>query len=219
MKKTYAFGFVCFPATPVRSGLHAVAGLGVFVLAGVLLVAIGCSEQTQVAQSDPHSHAHECVEGCSTDTPPWSREDLVVPDGIDASKYVLGSEPEGARNVIAVREAVQNDDDVVIQGRIGGESPWIENRAAFTIVDPSIDACSDIPGDDCPTPWDYCCRTDQLPQAMALVVLVDENDVPVPADTRALLDVKELSTVVVQGKAKRDNNGNLTVFAKGVYVK
>ena len=39
------------------------------------------------------------------------------------------------------------------------------------------------------------------------------------AGARQLLDVKELSTVVVAGKAQRDDAGNLTVLASGVYVK
>ncbi len=39
------------------------------------------------------------------------------------------------------------------------------------------------------------------------------------ADARELLKVKELSTVVVKGKAKRDDAGNLTILASGVYVK
>ena len=39
------------------------------------------------------------------------------------------------------------------------------------------------------------------------------------ADAKELLSVKELSTVVVKGKAKRDDAGNLTVHASGVYVK
>jgi hypothetical protein len=33
------------------------------------------------------------------------------------------------------------------------------------------------------------------------------------------LGAKELSTVVVKGKAKRDDAGNLTVLASGVYVR
>ena len=37
-------------------------------------------------------------------------------------------------------------------------------------------------------------------------------------DARELLKVKELSTVVIKGKAKRDADGNLTVLANGVYV-
>ncbi len=39
------------------------------------------------------------------------------------------------------------------------------------------------------------------------------------ADARELLKVKELSTVVIQGTARRDDAGNLTVLATGVYVK
>ena len=41
----------------------------------------------------------------------------------------------------------------------------------------------------------------------------------VKADAQALLDVKELSTIVVKGTAQRDDAGNLTVLAHRVYVK
>jgi len=41
----------------------------------------------------------------------------------------------------------------------------------------------------------------------------------VKADARGLLNVKEMSTVVVKGKAQRDEAGNLTILASGVYVK
>ena len=52
-----------------------------------------------------------------------------------------------------------------------------------------------------------------------MVKVVDENGSLVKADARELLKVKELSTVVVKGKAQRDEAGNLTVLASGVYVK
>ena len=52
-----------------------------------------------------------------------------------------------------------------------------------------------------------------------MIKVVDENGDPVQADARELLKVKELSTVVIKGKAKRDDAGNLTVLASGVYVK
>jgi hypothetical protein len=42
---------------------------------------------------------------------------------------------------------------------------------------------------------------------------------PVAADAKQLLGIKELSEVVVRGKAKRDGAGNLTVLADGVYVR
>jgi hypothetical protein len=121
--------------------------------------------------------------------------------------------------VIKVREESADADEVVIVGRIGGESPWIEDRAAFSIVDSSLRACSDIPGDACETPWDYCCETDKLPRATALVKVVDADGNLVKAGARELLNVNELSTVVVQGTAQRDDQGNLTVLARGVFVR
>ncbi len=52
-----------------------------------------------------------------------------------------------------------------------------------------------------------------------MVKVVDENGFPVKADARELLKVKELTTIVVKGKAIRDDAGNLTILASGVYVK
>jgi len=76
---------------------------------------------------------------------------------VDGSRYLLGSEPEGGAGVIKIRSQAKDQDDVVIVGRIGGsENPWVDGRAAFSIVDVSIKSCADIGSDDCPKPWDYC---------------------------------------------------------------
>lgn len=139
---------------------------------------------------------------------------------VDAARFLLSAEPEGAQDVIRVRESAKNEDDVVIVGRIGGSAvPWVEGRGAFSIVDPSLLACSDREGDNCTQPWDYCCDTDKLPTSTALIKFVDEDGMLVHADAREFLNVKELQTVVVRGKAQRDDAGNLTVFANGLYVR
>jgi len=52
-----------------------------------------------------------------------------------------------------------------------------------------------------------------------LIQVVENNGQTVKADPKALLNVRELSTVVVEGQAQRDDDGNLTVLASGVYVK
>lgn len=140
-------------------------------------------------------------------------------NSVDGSKYLLTAEPTGAQEVIQARKNAKDGDDIVIVGRIGGEKPWVKGRAAFTVVDNSLKACSDRPGDECKTPWDYCCETEKLPTSTALVKVIDADGKLVAADAKSLLDVKELSTVFVKGKAKRDDAGNLTVLATGVYVK
>ena len=153
--------------------------------------------------------------GCATEDAPEATGPV-----IDGSAYLLSEEPQNAHEIIAAREAINDGDEVTLVGRIGGgKNPWVEGKAAFTLVDNSLEACSDIPGDRCPTPWDYCCRTPKLPDSTALVKVIDENGDLVKADARKLLGVTELSTVIAKGKAERDEAGNLTVLASQVYVK
>lgn len=160
--------------------------ISVFVIAG-LSWAIGCSQNASTTST--------------------SGED---------SKYLLSSEPHGAEGVLAVREQVKDGDSVAIVGRVGGEEkPWVDGLAAFTIVDPSLQPCTE----GCETPWDYCCDTDVLPKASATVKFVDSRGQVVAKDARQLFGIKELATVVVKGRAKRDDVGNLTVLADGIYVR
>lgn len=145
-----------------------------------------------------------------------------VASNYDGSKFVLDAEPEGGLDVAAAREKIKDGDEVVIVGRIGGSlNPWVEGRAAFYIVDPSLLACSDEKEDgepcSCKTPWDYCCESDKLPNAMAFVQFEEGGQI-VKHDAKQIFGLKELETVVVKGKAKRDE-GNLVVHAEGFYVR
>ena len=133
------------------------------------------------------------------------------------SAVLLPSKPAGAVSVIQARKDAKDRQPIVVVGRIGGgPKPFVDGLAAFSIVDLDIKPCSEKEG--CPTPWDYCCDLDKLPERKALVKIVDAEGKPVAADARQLLDVKELSTVYVRGTVARDTNGNLTVLASGVFV-
>jgi len=162
--------------------------------------------------------------GCSSSSPPAEKPKLAVQEAPskpspEGEKLILAAMPENHQTVIAAREAVKDGDEVVVLGRIGGSvDPWVSGRAAFQIVDPSLVPCSEKPGDSCTTPWDYCCDTDKLPKSMATVKFVDESGKTIDTDARQLLGLKELTRVVVKGKAQRDEAGNLTVLASGVYV-
>ncbi|TWU22399.1 hypothetical protein Pla52o_34550 [Novipirellula galeiformis] len=146
------------------------------------------------------------------------------PDAGDASssavssQFVVDSEPEGAIPVGEARQSIQDEEAVTLVGLIGGSSnPFVDGLAAFTIVDAKVPYCA--PEEGCPTPWDYCCETDAVKDNIATVKLVDATGKPVANDARELLNVKELSTVVVEGTAKRDEQGNLSVNASKVYVR
>ncbi|EMI19880.1 signal peptide protein [Rhodopirellula maiorica SM1] len=155
------------------------------------------------------------IAGCNPAT-----ETAATQDGnaAEQSQFISATEPEGAMAVGDARQSVEDDQSVTLVGLIGGSSkPFVEGLAAFTIVDAKVPYCA--PDEGCPTPWDYCCETNAVKDNIATVKVVDENGKPVASDARELLNVKELSTVVVQGTAKRDDQGNLTVAASKVYVR
>jgi hypothetical protein len=138
---------------------------------------------------------------------------------LDGSKYLLSSEPSGAQGVKAVRESARDGDEVTVVGRVGGDAnPWIEGLAAFNIADLSLTPCNEIEGDNCPFPWDYCCES-ELAANRTLVKIVDDGGNVVASDAKELLKLEELQTVIVTGKASRDDAGNVSVLATGVYVR
>lgn len=132
-------------------------------------------------------------------------------------RYLLKEEPKGAADVIDVRNKAKNQQEVLIVGRIGGKkNPWIRGVAAFPIVDRSLKSC-DEKGHNCPYPWDFCCSAN-LSKAMVLVMFVDDKGAVLKKDARELLGVRELDTVVVQGKARCDKAGNVVILASKLHV-
>jgi hypothetical protein len=150
--------------------------------------------------------------GCTKSNEPADQKGgATTPD----AAYLLVEMPADAQAVEQARKVSQDDEVVAVEGRIGGSAkPFVDGIAAFTIVDPKLQWCAEDEG--CPTPWDYCCADKAGKTAMVKVVGPDGQ--PVSKDARELLGVKELSKVVVRGKAQRDDQGNLTVLAEKVHV-
>ncbi len=169
---------------------------GLAALAVITLTAIGCQDPGQPTEGP---------ENVSQQTPATK------------STYAATTEPSGALPVGEAREKTVDGEEVTLVGLVGGSSkPFIEGLAAFTIVDAKVPYCAAEEG--CPTPWDYCCQTAAVKENIATIKVVDDKGKPVMQDARELLDVEELSTVVVNGKATRDAQGNLSVAAKQVFV-
>lgn len=133
------------------------------------------------------------------------------------TSYLLKEKPGDAQGVGEARKSVQDADTVTLVGRIGGSvSPFVDGIAAFTIVDNKVPFCA--PDEGCPTPWDYCCTQDQVKDNIASVRVVNDEGKPVAEGAKELLGLKELDTVIVKGKAKRDDAGNLVVLADKVFI-
>lgn len=139
---------------------------------------------------------------------------------IDGSQFMLADEPDGAVGVIAAREAAEDGAPLVLVGRVGGsDNPWIEGRAAFTLLDASVTVVAEgtdsEEGEIC---TGDCCATERL-HCTTLVKIVDEKGQLVPVDARKLLGLRMLDMVVLQGTAKKDETGNFVMLAKGVFVR
>lgn len=86
-----------------------------------------------------------------------SQADRAATPNIVGSQFLLSDEPPEAVNVIQALDQAQDQEEILVVGRIGGSAmPWVEGRAAFSIVDLSLKSCAECGSDDCPKPWDYC---------------------------------------------------------------
>ncbi|MEX2176632.1 MAG: hypothetical protein WD872_19860 [Pirellulaceae bacterium] len=152
--------------------------------------------------------------GCGASQP---MPNVAAPSAAGAA-YRLAAEPAGAKGVKEIRADAKDEEEITLVGRIGGDpNPWVEGQAAFVVMDSVLKPCDADEG--CPTPWDCCCDPNLSPETKALVKVVGEDGKPLAVDARKLLGLKELQTVVVHGRAKRDEAGNLTVLADGVFVR
>ena len=95
--------------------------------------------------------------GCSQDRTKKNLGSKSSTSNVDGSKFLLTGEPSGGADVIKARETAKDSDEVIIVGRIGGsENPWVDGRAAFSIVDLSLKSCLECGSEGCLKPWDYC---------------------------------------------------------------
>jgi len=165
------------------------------------------------------STAAAALSGCSGNSASDATAS-VTPVAVDGSKFLLADEPEEAVGVIEARESAQDGAPIVVVGRIGGAAnPWIEGRAAFTLIDASMAMVSegedDEEGELC---TGDCCATERA-VCTTLVKVVDAAGKVIAADSRQLLGLTADDTVVVRGKASKDASGNFAVLAEGVYVR
>lgn len=141
--------------------------------------------------------------GCAPTNPttsPNMQPGVASPSG---EKFVLKDEPTGGKGVLKVRADAKDGEEVIVVGRIGGDQkPWVEGRASFYVVDPTLKPCAEERA--CSTPWDYCCvPKEELTPAMVSVKFLDEKGQVIDTDARTLLGVKELDMVVIKGKVEK----------------
>ncbi len=143
-----------------------------------------------------------------------------VPEGNMPFGFMLDEAPDNAHNVIDARQAAKPGDQIAVRGRVGGSvSPFVANRAVFTIVGRGPHACSDHDDDHCKTPWDYCCTArDVLRAHSATIQLVDENGAPIRTGIKGRNGIKELTDLTIVGTVVSTDGGALIISATGIFV-
>ena len=137
----------------------------------------------------------------------------------EGKRFVLADEPAGAQGILDYRESKTEAGDVSLIGRVGLETlKWSNQSAMFVITDPSeaLDPGQHVCNDEnCP----FCKAKAAGHPSRAIVMLIgDDGQVPaVPA--KKLLSLEEGQTVVVSGRAEINEQGDLVVHAKGLYVR
>jgi hypothetical protein len=129
--------------------------------------------------------------------------------------------PEGDAKPMGVFEAKAKAADaekVTVAGRV---KDIIDGQAVFTLIDNEMKSCKDN-GENCPTPWDYCCYSkSEITSGTATVKLVGESggQQALKGSLKGVKGVDHLVNVTVTGTAQKDKRGNLVVLADRVYVK
>jgi hypothetical protein len=133
---------------------------------------------------------------------------------------VLRERPEGARNVNDIRLSAAADQRVVVQGVIAGrKEPLSPDRAILVLLDESIRLCSQIPGDECPTPWDACCEPSEvLAGASVSVEVADGTGAVVRAPLDTIPGIKPGAKLIVSGTVRTLAESVVMVRADGIYV-
>ncbi len=130
-----------------------------------------------------------------------------------APDWIVAEAPTGDVSVSQAKAQAAEGEAIVIKGRIGGRrDPISADAATFILVDVAIPSCDQIPGDKCPTPWDYCCEpSESMAAGTATVQIVDETGHVRHVDLKTL-GLKPLDTVIVTGTvAARPNPQTLVI--------
>lgn len=154
--------------------------------------------------------------GDSPETTPTSAS----PEQTSLTEFFLEAPPSDVISVSEARELVQPGEPVTVKGRVAGSSqPFSEDYALVMLVDETVKTCEQIPGDNCPKPWDACCvPSEDLAANRLTVQLVDEQGTPLAQGLKGVNGLQELDTLIIKGAAAQASTPeNLIINAESIY--
>ena len=129
--------------------------------------------------------------------------------------------PARARAVAEVKADANAPSEVVVRGRIGGRrEPFVGGAAVFLLADSRLTPCNELHGDNCPTPWDYCCEPrESLAAKTATIQVVGDDGKPLRVNLNGTQGLEPLAELTIAGEiVPRGDTGTLMINAKRIYV-
>ena len=163
------------------------------------------------------------VTGCDRDesksVPSGTTSNQLAAATLPASLFVDDA-PSGGRGVAEIKADATATGEVVVEGRIGGRvQPFVEGVAVFLLADTGMKTCSEIHGDSCKTPWDYCCEPRaSLAAKTATIQIVDAAGKPLRLDLSGKQGLSPLARLTVAGEIASRDGGTLVINARTIHV-
>lgn len=130
--------------------------------------------------------------------------------------YYLEAAPADAIEVADLR-ALEDGAKVTVRGDVQEYAP-VSGKAVLSLYDHALLSCDEIEGDQCETPWDFCCIPDEeIAKASALVEFRQDGKL-VSADLGGFHGITHLSDVIITGTLSLDDSGNARIVASGLHV-
>ncbi len=142
--------------------------------------------------------------------------------GAGATSVLADAAPEGALTVVDARSKAKPGEEIVLRGKVAGKMKPISESAAILVLadETAIKSCDQIPGDECETPWDYCCEDPAaIAASIATIQVRGEDGKVLRTSLRDVGGLKELSHLVVAGTVDAASTADaLIVNASQIHV-
>lgn len=144
-----------------------------------------------------------------------------TPDPVLAAYFVSEALPD-AQAIHIARTTAKPGDTITLKGEVmGREKVFVDGRAAFILGDPEkLTTCDKNPDDNCETPWDACCDSQEVKKiAIASIQILGDDGRVMARELKGVNDLKELSVVTLKGVVDQSSTEqNFVINAKQIHV-
>jgi len=130
------------------------------------------------------------------------------------NNFIVRKDIGVSTGVNGAKDTNNTDKILVVEGFIGGmKNPFTANRAVFVLGDDSLETCDEIPGDNCPTPWDACCEDRRnIVNSTMSVQVIDHNGTIIDGTLEGVGGIEAGKRVKVKGRVSNQSTAQAFIL-------